>query len=239
MKKKKLKNLTRGFVTLLPVVLFILILRWIFSLIISSVSWIGTLISDAISYEVPVYFINIISFVLLVLLVWIIGVIMNEKHLGRKLKQWFTPFVSRVPLLSTLFKITNQVTHTLQNTNSFRETVLLKFPTNYTYSVGFITGEDVSVFEGASNETHLVSVFVPTTPNPTNGYLILVDPANLIRTDCPVSTAISFIISMGTTGATQEVIKSYEVSEWDFFWNNICNVFIFHYPLICLIILEY
>ncbi len=222
MKNKKLKNLTRGFVTILPVVLFVLILRWVFSLIMSSVSWIGTLISGAISYEIeiPVYVINIISFILLVFLVWVVGVIMNEKHLGRKLRQWFSPLVSRVPLLSTLFKITNQVTHTLQNTNSFRETVLLKFPTEYTYSVGFITGEDVSMFEGASKEAHLVSVFVPTTPNPTNGYLVLVDPNKLIRTDCPVSTAVSFIISMGTTGAAQEVIKSCEVSEWDFFWNT-------------------
>ena len=213
MKKQKLKNLTRGFVTLLPIVLFILILRWIFSLLMSSVSWLGTLISENISYEIPTYLIDIISFVLLVLLVWIVGIIMNEKHLGRKLKQWFSPLVSKVPLLSTLFKITNQVTHTLQNTNSFRETVLLKFPTDYTYSVGFITGEDVSIFENATNEKHLVSVFVPTTPNPTNGYLVLVDPTNLTRTSCPVSTAVSFIISMGTTGATQEIIKSYEVSE--------------------------
>ena len=213
MKNKKLKNLTRGFVTLLPVVLFILILRWVFSVIMSSVSWIGTLISKHITYEIPDYVINVISFVFLLLLVWLVGIIMNEKHLGSKLKQWFSPLVSKVPLLSTLFKITNQVTHTLQNTNSFRETVLLKFPTDYTYSVCFITGEDVSMFEGASKEAHLVSVFVPTTPNPTNGYLVLVDPNKLIRTDCPVSTAVSFIISMGTAGATQEIIKSYEVSE--------------------------
>lgn len=212
MKKKKLNNLMRGFVTLLPVVLFILILRWIFSLIISSVSWLGALIFQNISYEIPIHVINIISFVLLVLLVWLVGIVMNEKHLGRKLGEWFTPLVSKVPLLSTLFKITNQVTHTLQNTNSFRETVLLKFPTDYTYSVGFITGEDVSLFEGASKESHLVSVFVPTTPNPTNGYLVLVDPDRLIKTTCPVSIAVSFIISMGTTGATQEILESYDAS---------------------------
>lgn len=212
MKTKKLKNLTRGFVTILPVVLFILILRWIFSLIMSSVSWLGALILDIINYEIPSYLINIISFILLVFIVWLVGVIMNEKHLGRKLGEWFRPLISKVPLLSTLFKITNQVTHTLQNTNSFRETVLLKFPTDYTYSVGFITGEDISLFEDASKENHLVSVFVPTTPNPTNGYLVLVDPDRLIKTTCPVSTAVSFIISMGTTGAAQEIIESYKVS---------------------------
>ena len=55
MKKKKLKNLTRGFVTVLPIVLFILILRWIFSWIVSSVSWLGALISENIVYEIPDY----------------------------------------------------------------------------------------------------------------------------------------------------------------------------------------
>ena len=239
MKKKKLKNLTRGFVTLLPVVLFILILRWIFSLIMSSVSWIGTLISGAIAYEIPVYLINIISFILLVLFVWLVGVIMNEKHLGRKLKQWFTPLVSKVPLLSTLFKITNQVTHTLQNTNSFRETVLLRFPTSYTYSIGFITGEHPELIEHAVGNSDFVTVFVPTTPNPTNGYLIVVDKKDLIRTDIPVSVAVSYVISMGTTGVSKEFLESTQVSEWDFFWHNICNAFVFHFPLIRWTFLEY
>ena len=213
MKTKKLKNLTRGFVTILPVVLFILILRWIFSLIMSSVSWLGALILDIINYEIPSYLINIISFILLVFIVWLVGVIMNEKHLGRKLGEWFRPLISKVPLLSTLVKITNQVTHTLQNTNSFRETVLLKFPTDYTYSVGFITGEDISLFEDASKENHLVSVFVPTTPNPTNGFLVLLEPKDFVETQVPVSTALSFIISMGTAGAAEEVLKKTKVEK--------------------------
>ena len=45
---------------------------------------------------------------------------------------------------------------------------------------------------------HLVSVFIPTTPNPTNGYLVLMNPRDFIETDVPVSLAISFVISMGT-----------------------------------------
>ena len=177
----------------------------------------GTLISNIIEYEMPTYFVNIISFVVLVLLVWLVGVIMNERHLGSKLKHWFTPFVSRVPLLSTLFKITNQVTHTLQNTNSFRETVVLKFPTPYTYSIGFITGEHPELIENVVGDHNLVTVFVPTTPNPTNGYLVVVDKKDLIRTDMPVTVAVSYVISMGTTGVSEEFVKSAQVSEWDFF----------------------
>ncbi len=220
MKNKKFKNLIRGFVTVLPVILFIVIIKWLFSLMMSSVSWIGDLISKNFVHEIPSYVINIISFVVLVFLVWLVGVIMNEKHLGKKLKQWFAPLVSKVPLLSSLFKITNQVTHTLQNTNSFRETVLLKFPTEYTYSVGFITGEHPKLVEHFLKNSNLVTVFVPTTPNPTNGYLIVVDSKELIHTDIPVSVAVSYIISMGTTGVSDELLKSAQVSEWDFFSNT-------------------
>jgi uncharacterized membrane protein len=54
---------------------------------------------------------------------------------------------------------------------------------------------------------HLVSVFIPTTPNPTNGYLVLMNPRDFIETDVPVATAISFIISMWTVGATDKILK--------------------------------
>ena len=227
MKTKKLKNITRGFVNILPVVFFILILKWVFSMILSSVSWIGTFVFDNLDYEIPTYLVNIISFVLLVFLVWIIGVIMNEKHLGHRLRQWFAPLVAKVPLLSTLFKITNQVTHTLQNTNSFRETVLLKFPTPYTYSIGFITGEHPELIENTIENSNLVTVFVPTTPNPTNGYLIVVDKKDLIHTEIPVSVAVSYVISMGTTGVSDDLLKSTQVSEWDFFSNTFEMLFSF------------
>ena len=142
MKNKKFKNLTRGFVTILPVVLFILILRWIFSLIMSSVSWLVALILEIINYEIPSYLINIISFILLVFIVWLVGVIMNEKHLGRKLGEWFRPLVSKVPLLSTLFKITNLplLSSFFANTNGL--TVFSKVPSLFdsTFSQKFLYG---------------------------------------------------------------------------------------------------
>ena len=61
---------------------------------------------------------------------------------------------------------------------------------------------------------HLVSVFIPTTPNPTNGYLILMNPRDFIETEVPVSMAISFVISMGTAGATKEIMKKVKKSDF-------------------------
>lgn len=245
MEKKKLKNLKRGFVALLPIVLFIWILLWIFSLIQSYVSWIGTFISGYISYEIPSFVLTVASCVLLVAFVWLVGVIMNEKHLGHKLKEWITPLILKVPLLSTLFRIINQISHTLQDKDAFRKTVIVEF--NGLIFVGFVTLEHPKVFEEVLNKHNLVTVFIPTTPNPTNGFLVMLDKNKVIYTDIPTSDAISFVVTMGTAmlsadslqGGVEELIKSSQVSEWDFFWNNICNAFIFHYPLICWIFLKY
>jgi len=64
------------------------------------------------------------------------------------------------------------------------------------------------MFDKELDEDELVSIFIPTTPNPTNGFLVLLKPKDFIETDVPVSTALSFIISMGTAGATEEVMKT-------------------------------
>jgi uncharacterized membrane protein len=102
----------------------------------------------------------------------------------------------------------------LQNTNSFKKVVLVRFPTEKTWSVWFLTWEDLDVFENAIWETNLVSVFIPTTPNPANGYLVMLNPRDFVETDVPVADAISFVISMGTVWATNKILKkSYSTSE--------------------------
>ena len=65
----------------------------------------------------------------------------------------------------------------------------------------------MDVFEDASWEKNLISVFIPTTPNPANGFLVLLDPKDFIEVDVSVADAISFVISMGTVGATNAVLK--------------------------------
>ena len=72
------------------------------------------------------------------------------------------------------------------------------------YFVGFITSENVEQIEEMTKKNGLVSVFVPTAPNPTNGFLAVVNKDILLKTDIPVPTAVSFVVSMGTTGLTQQ-----------------------------------
>ena len=113
-----------------------------------------------------------------------------------------------MPVLRSLFKITNQIANTLENTDSFKKVVLLRFPNEKSWSIWFVTGENTWMFDKELGEDELVSIFIPTTPNPTNGFLVLLEPKDFIETQVPVSTALSFIISMGTAGAADEVLKT-------------------------------
>ena len=169
----------------------------------------------------PEFIVNILVFIFLVTLVWFIGFIMNQQKIGKKLTNLFSPIVLKVPLLSSLYKISRQITTTLRNSNSFKKVLLVRFPIETAWSVAFLTGENPEIFKESVNEAHLVSVFIPTTPNPTNGYLVLMDPKDYVETEIPVSVAVSFIISMGTAGATNKIIKESDSKlEWDFFKNN-------------------
>ena len=205
--KKKSNNLLTGIVTILPIILFIVIIIWLCDLILGWVGHITSLFPQSMwdALQLPPIIVNALGFIILCVIVWCIGWIMNQQRISKKLKNWFNPVISKIPLLNTLSKITNQVTNTLKDTNSFKEVVLIRFPSDQCWSVGFITGENPEIFE--ETEKNLVSIFIPTTPNPTNGFLILRNSNDLKRTNVPVATAISFIISMGTAWTTNEVIK--------------------------------
>ena len=216
MVNKKINNFLTGLICLFPAVILVLgfdlILGWIGRIteLFPQTMW------DALG--LPEFVVNILVFMVLCMLVWFIGFIMNQRKIGEKLTDFFSPIILKVPLLSSLFKITRQISTTLKNTNSFKKVLLVRFPIETAWSVAFLTGEDPEVFKNVIDEPHLVSVFIPTTPNPTNGYLVLMDPKDYVETEIPVSVAVSFIISMGTAGATNETIKkSHSDLEWDFF----------------------
>lgn len=207
---KKMKNhFLTWLLMILPIVLFFVILGWLLSLVLRWVWKIVELFPEALTDKLwlPEIVIHFLWFLVLCGLIWLLWFVMNQWHVWEKVKACLDPLIEKVPLLNSLTKITNQAASTLQNTNSFKKVILTKFPTDKTWSVWFLTGENLEVFEKVSGELHLVSVFIPTTPNPTNGYLVLMNPGDFIETNVPVAAAISFIISMGTVGAANEVLK--------------------------------
>lgn len=194
---------------ILPTLLFFVILAWLLWLILRWVGKIVSLFPEVMLSKIwlPEIVIHFLWFLVLCGLIRLLWFIMNQWHVWEKVKACLDPLIEKVPLLSSLTKITNQAANTLRNTNSFKKVVITRFPIEKSWSVWFITWEDLDVFEEASWESNLISVFIPTTPNPANGFLVLLAPKDFIEVDVSVADAISFVISMGTVWATKEIME--------------------------------
>ena len=173
----------------------------------------------------PDVVIKILGLLLICMTIWIIGMIAKQPYMSKKFKDWLNPIIYRVPLLSHLFKITNQVESSLRDTDSFKKVVLVK-TCHYGYEVGFITGEYPKTFCEALKKPELISVVLPFAPL-TSYRIVLVKPEDIIEVKMPVSTALSYILSMGAAGGTNEIKESHSELEWDFFLNSECIVFSF------------
>lgn len=207
---KKIKNhFLTWLLAILPTVLFFAILWWLLSLILKWVGKIVSLFPEVIIDKLwlPESVVHFLWFLVLCGLVWLLWFVMNQWRVWEKVKNFLDPWIEKVPLLNSLTKITNQAASTLQNTNSFKKVVLVRFPTEKTWSVWFLTWEELDNFESVIREINLVSVFIPTTPNPANGFLILINPRDFVETDVAVSDAISFVISMWTVWAANKIAK--------------------------------
>jgi uncharacterized membrane protein len=102
-----------------------------------------------------------------------------------------------VPLLNKIYSTIKQVKEAFAgNKSSFKESVLVEFPHPGMYSLGFITSEQRNELQVKTPE-EVWSVFVPTTPNPTTGFLLFVPKSKLVRLDMSVADAIKSIISLG------------------------------------------
>jgi uncharacterized membrane protein len=105
----------------------------------------------------------------------------------------------RVPLLNRIYSATKQIKDAFTSTGatSFRTVVAVEFPSPGLWSIGFITNESAGELERIRGEK-MICVFVPTTPNPTSGFLIMVREANAIKLNMTVPDGIKYIISLGS-----------------------------------------
>ena len=203
------KHFLTWLIAILPITLFVVILGWVITIVFRWIWRIVDLFPQVMVERLllPESVINFLWFLILCGIIRFLWFIANQWHIWERFKKVWDPMVAKIPLLNSLSKITNQVADTLQNSSSFKRVVLVRFPNDKIWSIGFVTGENPEVFEWALNWEDLISIFIPTTPNPTNWFLALMNPKDFIDTDVPVSLAISFIISMGTAWATQEILK--------------------------------
>ena len=119
--------------------------------------------------------------------------------LGKKFFELFNNILKKIPILRTIYSAIGQMTESFtKSENDQKSVVLLEYPRKGIWVVGFATKENKGIIEDKIKES-LVNIFVPTTPNPTSGFLLMVPKKDLIYLDVSFEQASKFIVSAGTT----------------------------------------
>jgi uncharacterized membrane protein len=128
---------------------------------------------------------------------------------GRKLVQWSDALVSRIPVVRSIYSSVKQVSDTLfsESGNAFRTAVLVQWPREGVWTVAFVTGAP-SGEVAAYLHDEFVSVYVPTTPNPTGGYFVMVRKSDCVELEMSVDAALRYIVSMGVVAPSDPALAS-------------------------------
>jgi uncharacterized membrane protein len=193
-------NFFAGLAIVLPAAISVIVVFWLFGYVSSVTNKLLFFLPDTWTHSrLPsgdlgemYWYWSLFSLVLTVVLICLVG-LYGRNYIGRKTIEWIDHALMRVPLLNKVYGTIKQVNQSFSsNKSSFKQVVLVTFPHARSRSLAFVTGEQ----KGLGPEK-LISVFIPTTPNPTSGFLLLVPESEVIKLDISVADGIKFIISLG------------------------------------------
>ncbi len=188
------KWLLAGLLVIAPVAITVWVLQWIIgtldqTLLILPQEWQP---DHLLGFHIPGFGVLLALFVLLV-----VGAVASN-FIGRRLVDWWNRLLHRIPIVRSIYSGVKQVSDTLfsENGNAFRTAVLVEWPRQGAWTIAFVTG-----VPRGDTATHLqgdyLSVYVPTTPNPTGGYFIMLKASDCIELKMSVDDALKYIVSMG------------------------------------------
>ena len=186
--------LLAGLLVLVPLAITVWVLDWI-------VSTLDQTLQILPRHWHPDYLIGIhvpgFGVLLALAIVLLIGAVASN-FFGRKLVGWWDSLLGRIPIVRSIYSSVKQVSDTLfsENGNAFRKAVLVQWPREGVWTIAFQTGTP-----GGDVVNHLgpdyLSVYVPTTPNPTGGYFVMLKASDCIELNMSVDEALTYVISMG------------------------------------------
>jgi len=136
----------------------------------------------------------VIALIIITFIGWL-----SLSFLGKKFFELFNNILRKIPILRTIYSAIGQMTETFtKSNNKQRSVVLLEYPRKGIWAVGFATKENKGLIKNKVGED-IINVFVPTTPNPTSGFLLMVPKKDIIYLDVSFEQASKFIVSAGTT----------------------------------------
>jgi uncharacterized membrane protein len=188
----------RYFITGLLIWVPLVITAWVLSVIVSTLDQSLHLLPVAVHPKSLFGFaIPGVGALLTLLMIFLTG-LLAANFIGQKLVNWWDRLLSRIPVVNSVYKSVKQVSDTLfaPNGNAFRKALLVQYPRQGSWTIAFLTGAP-----GGDVLNHLdgdfVSVYVPTTPNPTSGFFLMMPAKDVVELDMTVDEALKYIISMG------------------------------------------
>ena len=188
---KKLRNFLRknfltGLLVVVPIAVTVLVLQWL-------LGWIDGILGDFERDLIGHYYpgLGIVTLLLLILLVGMI----SANYIGNRVLEVWDRIMRRLPLVRGIYTTVRQMMETFSTDQHFHGVGLVEYPRKGSYSVGFITGQVDETAMGL-NGKHL-SVFVPTTPNPTAGFLLILPEHEVRKLDMTVDQGMKYIVSLG------------------------------------------
>nr|WP_211164056.1 DUF502 domain-containing protein [Parazoarcus communis] len=188
------KYFITGLLIWIPLAITFMVLAWIVNTLDQILLWLpnGSQPRDLIGIDIPG-----IGLVVSVLIVLTTGLI-AANVLGQKIVQLWESILARIPVVKSIYYSVKQVSDTLFSSSgqAFRKALLVQYPRHGSWTIAFLTGKP-----GGDAANHLegdfVSVYVPTTPNPTSGFFLMMPKADVVELDMSVDEALKYIISMG------------------------------------------
>jgi uncharacterized membrane protein len=205
------RSFLTGLAVSLPALLTLAAVKWIFGTISSFTDtllfFLPHFLDPKLVYEngdsgSMFWYWSLLALVLAVVLISTVGVLARY-YIGKRLIEWLDSAMMNVPLLNKFYGAIKQVNEAFSgNKNSFKTVVLVEFPREGMYSVGFLTSEQRAEVQ-QKTKANIVSVFIPTTPNPTSGFLVLVPEDKVTKLDMSVADGIKYIVSLGSISPEQ------------------------------------
>jgi uncharacterized membrane protein len=198
------RQLITGLLIWLPVWAVYVVIKFIFDIFDNSLSFLPHQYQPAtwLGFNIPG-----IGLILTLALIWFTGAL-TANFIGRKLIDWWEKLLNKIPLVRTVYSTVQQLLNAFvkPKEESFRQVVLVEYPRRNSWSIGFLTGQAEHLPQEADDE--LVSVFIPTTPNPTSGFLIFVPKKEVKMLQTSVEDAFRMIVSLGVVQPiVEKVIK--------------------------------
>jgi uncharacterized membrane protein len=196
-------NFLAGLAIVLPGVISVAVVLWLFRTVGNITDTLLIFLPQSLTHEAqgtgPMYWYwSLAAFVLAVCLICGVG-LLARNYFGKRIIEWVDMGLLRVPLLNKIYATIKQVNEAFSSRDktTFRTVVLLEWPRPGMHSLGFLTCESVPEVRLKTGEK-MLGVFVPTTPNPTSGFLVFVPEEKVTKLDMSVADGIKHLVSLGT-----------------------------------------